>query len=96
MTVTSIYNVILTRIKLVTTNFGYYNIRIQIYILQVYLCRIWLLSDISLDVCGEILHGREELGSGGNVDGAIDLEVQELRTYEGLSSIGCTRHFHFL
>ena len=55
-------------------------------------------SDISLDVCGEILHGREKLGSGGNVDGAIDLEVQELSTYEGMSStrIGGTRHFRFL
>ena len=37
-------------------------------------------GDISFDVCGEILHGHEELGSGGSVDGAIDLEVQELKT----------------
>ena len=34
-------------------------------------------GDISLDVCGEILHGCEEFGSGGNVDGAIDLEHTE-------------------
>ena len=53
-------------------------------------------GDIYLDVCGGILHGREELGSGGNVDGAIDWEVQKLRTYVGMSSIGGTRHFLFL
>ena len=41
-------------------------------------------GDVSLDVCGEILHGREELGSGGDVDGAVDLEVQELGTHEGV------------
>ena len=35
MAVTTIYNIILTRIRHVTTNFGYYNIRIQIYILQI-------------------------------------------------------------
>ena len=35
-------------------------------------------GDIPLDICGEFLHGREELGSGGYVDGAVCLEVQEL------------------
>ena len=32
MTVTTIYNIIMTRIRHVTTNIGYYNIRIHIYI----------------------------------------------------------------
>ena len=32
-------------------------------------------GDVPLDICGEILHGREELRSGGDVDGAIHLEV---------------------
>ena len=36
MTVTTIDNIILTHIRHVTTNFGYYNIRIQVYILQIY------------------------------------------------------------
>ena len=27
-------------------------------------------GDVSLDVCREVLHGREELRSGGDVDGA--------------------------
>ena len=35
MTVITIYNIILTCIRHVTTNFGYYNIRIQIYILHI-------------------------------------------------------------
>ena len=41
-------------------------------------------GDVSLDVYREVLHGREELRSGGDVDGAIHLEFQELGAYEGM------------
>ena len=34
--------------------------------------------DVSLDVYWEVLHLRSKLGSGGNIDGAVDLDVQEI------------------
>ena len=33
---------------------------------------------VSLDVYWEFLHLRNKLGSSGNIDGAVDLEVQEI------------------
>ena len=41
-------------------------------------------GDVSLDVCREVLHGHEELRSGGDVDGAKHLEVQELVAHDGM------------
>ena len=44
-------------------------------------------GEVSLDVCREVLHGREELRSGGDVDGAIYLEDQELGAHEGMAFV---------
>ena len=62
-----------------------YDLRFKIYLFPLAVAdAVHEEGDVSLDVCREVLHGREELRSGGDVDGAIHLEVQELGAHEGM------------